>query len=100
MPFYTNLGNFVNRFHEKFELGPKYLSSDNQVVIRVEWLSRCTKGLVSSDGKAIGTGAYIVKADIGTRFVPNPDGDAETVRRFSSKDSYKKTQTFGIRRVR
>ncbi len=100
LPFYSNLGNFVNRFHEKFELGPKYLSSDNQVTIRVEWLSRCTKGLVSSDGKAVGTGAYIVKADIGTRFVPNPDGDAETVRRFSSRGSYKKTQTFGIRRVR
>lgn len=100
LPFYSNLGNFVNRFHENFALAPKYLSSDNLVSMRIEWLSRCTKGLVSTDGKAVGTGAYIVKASLKTQFVPNPEGDEETVRRFSTKDSYRKTQTFGIRRIR
>ena len=99
LPFYTNLGNFVNKFRGKQNITPKYLSSDNQIVMRIEWLSRCTKGLVSQSGNAVGTGAYIAKASIKTRFAPNPDGDAETVKRFSSKSQYRKTQTFGIRRV-
>ena len=100
LPIYTNLGGFVNRFHEKFTLAPKYLSTDNQIVARIEWLSRRTKGPVSASGKAAGTGAYIVNAQIDTRFVPDPESDSETIRRFSSKDSYRKTQTFGIRRTR
>ena len=99
MPFYTNLGTFVNRYDRDFNLTPTYLSSDNQVVMRLQWLSNCTKGLSSESGRAIGTGAYISKIDIGAKFIPNTELDDETVKRFSSKDSYTKTQTFGIRRI-
>ena len=100
LPFYTNLGSFVNRYDQSFNLTPKYLSSDNQVVMRLQWLSNCTKGLSSESGRAIGTGAYIAKIDIQAKFNPNTELDSDMVKRFSSKDSYTKTQTFGIRRIK
>lgn len=100
LPFYSNLGSFVNRYHQAFSLDSRYLSSDNQMILRLEWLSRCTKGLVANDGRALGTGAYISKVKLKTRFVPDTEQDSETVKRFSSSDSYSKTQTFGIRRVK
>lgn len=99
-PFYSNTGSFVNRYHQEILLSPTYLSSDNQIIARLEWVSRCAKGLASENGRAVGTGAYIAKIEIKTHFVPNPDLDAETVKRFSSSDSFTKTQTFGIRRIR
>ncbi|MDY3921214.1 MAG: glycoside hydrolase family 9 protein [Hallerella porci] len=100
IPFYTNLGAFVNRYEDDFVLTPKYLSTDNKVIMRVQWLSRCTRGIVSTDGRALGTGAYIAKIDIDAKFIPNENLEKEVQARFSSKDSYTKTQTFGIRRVK
>ena len=69
-------------------------------MLLVQWLSRCTRGIVSTDGRALGTGAYIAKIDIDAKFIPNENLEKEVQARFSSKDSYTKTQTFGIRRVK
>ena len=49
---------------------------------------------------ALGTGAYIAKIDIDAKFIPDETLGEDIVQRFSSKDSYTKTQTFGIRRVK
>lgn len=100
IPFYTNLGSAVNRFKQDFSLTPKYLSSDNKVVMRLQWLTRCTQGLVAENGRALGTGAYIAKIDIDAKFIPDETLGEDIVKRFSSKDSYTKTQTFGIRRIK
>lgn len=99
-PFYSNTGGFVNRYAQGLLLDTRYLSSDNQMVLRLEWASRCGKGPESESGRAVGTGAYIAKISIKTRFTPSEDVDAETMQRFSSKDSFSKTQTFGIRRIK
>ena len=100
IPFYSNLGSYVNRFKGNFTVTSKYLSSDNQVQMRFEWLSHGTKGIVAENGKALGTGAYIAKAGIKTRFFVNKDQTTEIKTRFTSKDHCNITRTFGIQRIR
>ena len=99
LPIYTNLGSFVNRLSEDFSIpSSKYLSSTNKVTLMVEWTNVPGMGVRSQNGRAVGTGAYIYKAEIKTKFVPNADKDEKTRERFSSGDSYDKTKIFGIKR--
>ena len=46
----------------------------------------------------MGTGAYIYKAELKTKFTPNTAKDAKTQERFSASESYDKTKIFGIKR--
>lgn len=57
-------------------------------------------GIQTEDGRSVGTGAYIYKAQFDYRFYPNKTKDQETIKRFDSGDSYNKTETFGIKRVK
>lgn len=101
IPVYTNLGTFVNRIHGTYNLTPDtYLSNTNKVTLYIEWVNVYQKGVRSQEGKAVGTGAYIYKADISCRFDPNPEKDQETQERFTSKSSKDKTQVFGIKRIK
>lgn len=99
IPVYTNLGNFVQRFHKKLSIPSNvYLSSTGSISLFVEWAPRNNYGLASADGRAVGTGAYITKVDLKTKFIPNKNQDEELITRFSGKSSYNKTLRFGIRR--
>ena len=99
IPIYSNLGHFVQRFHEKLSIPSSiYLSSTNTISLFVEWAPRNNYGLASADGRAVGTGAYITKVDLKTRFIPNPNQEVELKTRFSGKSSFNKTLRFGIRR--
>lgn len=101
MPIYSNLGSYVNRLIGKFNVSSNlYLSSAGKVIFYAEWASKLGTGLQSESGQAAGTGAYIYKAQLKTTFVPNKDKEADIVKKFSSKNSYEKTETFGIKRVK
>lgn len=104
IPIYSNLGNFVNRLKDSFDVDPsKHLSSNNQLQFFVEWANKAPSGLRSKEGRAAGTGAYIYKAEISTKFTPNMSksevaSDAKVIKNFSSGDSFEQTKIFGIKR--
>lgn len=97
MPIYTNLGSFVNRLSGTINLTPQYLSSAGKVMLFAEW-ANIGAGVRAKDGRVVATGAYIYKLQLNTKFVPNANCDALTAKKFSSKNSYDKTGTFGIKR--
>ena len=100
IPLYTNLGGFVNLLSGSYELTPDvYLSSENKVTLFVEWASLDGKGVRSKNGRIVGTGAYIYKLEVETRFTPNPNMDEETQKRYDYRSSYDKTKKFGIKRI-
>ncbi len=100
MPIYSNLGSYVNRLSASFNLpSAQYFSSSGKVVMYVEW-ANTEFGLQSEQGRAVATGAYIYKLQMSCRFVPNNNYDAALVKKFSSKSTYDKTETFGVKRVR
>lgn len=98
MPIYTNLGGFVNRITGTYNITPNYLSGNSNVTMLVEWTNVNGMGVRSQEGRAVGTGAYIYKVDIDTKFIANTEKDAKTRERFSTGDSYNKTKTFGLKR--
>ena len=75
------------------------MSQTGKVVMYVEW-ANTSVDLQSEQGRAVATGAYIYKIDLECKFIPNMNLDEETVEHFSGKDSYDKTETFGVRRMR
>ena len=98
MPVYSNLGSFVNRLSGKYALASAdYLSSAGKVIFYVEW-ANTQVGIQSEKGRAVATGAYIYKLQMETVFVPNER--AQSAEKFSGKNSYDKTSTFGIKRVK
>lgn len=99
MPIYTNLGGYVNRVSGNYDVSSAYLSNNNEVTIFVEW-ANLNGGVHSKEGRNVGTGAYVYKAEIKCKFSPNPNMDEETQKRFSSKNTYEKTQTFGIKHIK
>ena len=66
----------------------------------MEWVNAPNGGVRSQQGRAVGTGAYIYKAELECKFLPNPDLDEKTRDRFRTSNSYDKTETFGIRRTK
>ena len=101
IPIYTNMGSFVNRASGSFSVdSDTYYSTNNKVVFFVEWVNAPKGGVRSQQGRAVGTGAYIYKAELKCKFYPNPNQDQKTKERFSSSNSYDKTETFGIRRMK
>ncbi|WP_295051941.1 glycoside hydrolase family 9 protein [uncultured Fibrobacter sp.] len=106
IPIYSNLGNFVNRFKQAFSVDPKqYLSTNNLVEFAIEWANKAPSGIRTKDDRAVGTGAYIYKAEIEATFTPNmnnPDvkGDEKLIKNFSTKSSFDQTKTFGIKRTK
>jgi len=106
IPIYSNLGSFVNRFNNSFEVDPKlYLSLNNQVNFVIEWANKAPSGIRTQKDRAVGTGAYIYKAEISAKFTPNMNNpevknDAKIAENFSTKSSYDKTKTFGIKRTK
>ena len=106
IPIYSNLGSFVNRFNKSFEVDPKlYLSPNNQVEFIIEWANKAPSGIRSQEDRAVGTGAYIYKAEISAKFTPNMNNpevknDAKITANFSIKSSFEKTKTFGIKRTK
>ena len=101
IPIYTNLGSFVNRISGSFTVdSDTYYATNNKVIFFVEWVNAPKGGVRSQQGKAVGTGAYIYKAELECKFYPNPDQDEKTRSRFSTSNSYDKTETFGIRRIK
>ena len=101
IPVYTNLGNFVNRASGTFTVDSDvYYSTNNKVTFFVEWVNAPNGGVRSQQGRAVGTGAYIYKAELVCKFLPNPDLDQKTKDRFDTKNTYDKTETFGIRRLK
>lgn len=100
LPIYSNIGNYVNRLTGKFNVSSaQYLSTAGKVIFFAEWASMPGTGIQSEDGQSVGTGAYIYKAQLNTTFVPNKTKDPDIVKKFSSKNSYDKTATFGIKRA-
>ncbi len=98
MPIYTNLGNYVNRLAGRYSVpSGVYLSSSGKIVFYVEWANTAV-GLQSEQGRAVATGAYIYKLDMETVFVPN--ANSANAEKFSSKNHYDKTSTFGVKRVK
>lgn len=98
MPIYTNLGSYVNRLAGRYSVPSSvYLSSSGKIVFYVEWANTAV-GLQSEQGRAVATGAYIYKLDMETQFVPNEN--STNAQKFSGKNSYDKTSTFGIKRVK
>jgi hypothetical protein len=75
----------------------EYLSSSGKVVFYVEW-ANTQVGIQSEKGRAVATGAYIYKLQMETMFVANPN--SENADKFSNKNSYDKTSTFGVKRVK
>ena len=101
IPVYTNLGSYVNRVAGTYTVNSdEYFSTNNKVTFFVEWVNSPVGGVRSQQGRAVGTGAYIYKAELECKFLPNPDLDAKTKERFDSVNSYDKTETFGIKRTR
>ena len=101
LPIYTNMGSFVNRLAGSFTVDSDiYYSSNNKVTFYVEWVNAPNGGIRSQQGRAVGTGAYIYKAELDCKFLPNANLDQKTKERFDTSDSYDKTETFGIRRKR
>lgn len=101
IPIYSNLGSYVNRATGNFTVNSdEYFSTSNKVTFFVEWVNAPVGGVRSQQGRAVGTGAYIYKAELECKFLPNPDLDMKTRKRFDSKDTFEKTETFGIKRTR
>ena len=106
VPIYSNLGSFVNRFHQSFHVNPKqYLMSNNHVEFVIEWANKSPSGLRSKEDRAVGTGAYIYKADIEAVFSPNMNNpgvksDPKIAKNFSTKTSFEQKRTFGIKRTK
>ena len=106
IPIYSNLGSFVNRFHQSFDVDPKqYLSTNNQLDFAIEWANKAPSGIRSKDDRAVGTGAYIYKAEIEAQFTPNMNNpevrnDQKIKDNFSTKSSFETTRTFGIKRTK
>ena len=106
IPVYSNLGSFVNRFKQAFNVDPKkYLSPNNMVEFAIEWANKAPSGIRTKDDRAVGTGAYIYKAEIDATFSPNmsnPEvkGDSKIIKNFSTKNSFEQTKTFGIKRTK
>ena len=99
LPIYTNMGSFVNRLAGSFTVdSDTYYSSNNKVTFFVEWVNAPNGGIRSQQGRAVGTGAYIYKAELDCKFLPNAGLDQKTRERFDTSNSYDKTETFGIRR--
>jgi len=105
IPIYSNLGNFVNRFYQSFNVDPKqYLSTNNQLDFVIEWANKAPSGIRTKEDRAVGSGAYIYKAEINTQFTPNMNNNevknsSKLAKNFSAKESFEKTKTFGIRRI-
>ena len=98
MPIYTNLGSFVNRLAGRYSVpSAEYLSSSGKVVFYVEW-ANTEVGIQSEKGRAVATGAYIYKLQMESVFVPN--ASSQNADKFSGKNSYDKTSTFGVKRVK
>ena len=98
MPIYTNLGSYVNRLAGRYSVpSGVYLSSSGKIVFYVEWANTAV-GLQSEQGRAVATGAYIYKLDMETVFVPNEN--STNAEKFSGKNHYDKTSTFGVKRVK
>ncbi|MBR5411581.1 MAG: glycoside hydrolase family 9 protein [Fibrobacter sp.] len=98
MPIYSNLGSFVNRLSGKYIVpSAEYLSSSGKVIFYVEW-ANTQVGIQSEKGRAVATGAYIYKLQMETVFIANPN--SENADKFSNKNSYDKTSTFGVKRVK
>ncbi|MBR4398003.1 MAG: glycoside hydrolase, partial [Fibrobacter sp.] len=106
IPIYSNLGSFVNRFHQSFHVNPKqYLMPNNHVEFVIEWANKSPSGLRSKEDRAVGTGAYIYKAEIETVFSPNMNNsevknDPKIAKNFSTKSSFEQKKTFGIKRTK
>jgi hypothetical protein len=97
------MGGFVNRASGTFTVdSDTYYSTNNKVTFFVEWVNAPNGGVRSQQGRAVGTGAYIYKAELECKFYPNsdPNLDEKTKKRFDTSDSYDKTESFGIRRVK
>ena len=103
IPIYTNMGGYVNRASGTFTVdSDTYYSANNKVTFFVEWVNAPNGGVRSQQGKAVGTGAYIYKAELDCKFNPStdPNLDEKTKKRFDTSNTYDKTETFGIRRVK
>lgn len=101
IPIYSNLGSYVNRLAGSFVVLPDtYFSNAGKVTFYAEWANMGGTGIQTENGRSVGTGAYIYKAQLECKFTPNRDKDPETVKKFSGKNSYDKTETFGIKRVK
>ena len=106
IPIYSNLGNYVNRFKQSFNVNPKqYLDANNQVVFAIEWANKAPSGIRTHEDRAVGTGAYIYKAEIEAKFSPNTSNpeiknNQKLVQNFSTKTSFEQKKTFGIKRTK
>ncbi|MCQ2098394.1 MAG: glycoside hydrolase family 9 protein [Fibrobacter sp.] len=101
IPIYSNLGSYVNRFAGAFKVLPnQYFSSAGKVIFYAELANMPLTGIQTEDGTAVGTGAYIYKAQFECKFSPNKEKDFETISSFTHTNSYDKTETFGIKRMK
>jgi len=101
IPIYTNMGSFVNRMSGNFMVdSDTYYSTNNKITFFVEWVNAPKGGIRSQQGRAVGTGAYIYKAELECKFFPNPDQDEKIRSRFSTTNDFDQTETFGIRRTK
>lgn len=101
IPIYSNLGSYVNRIAGTYSIASaKHLSPAGKIQLYIEWPNVQGTGIVSEDDRAVGTGAYIYKAQIDYAFTPNMSRDDKSIERFSYKSSYDKTEKFGIKRMK
>ena len=78
---------------------------NNHVEFVIEWANKSPSGLRSKEDRAVGTGAYIYKAEIETVFSPNMNNsevknDPKIAKNFSTKSSFEQKKTFGIKRTK
>ena len=97
VPIYSNLGSYVNRLYGNFSVSSSVYYSMGKITFYAEW-ANTDKGIVSEQGKAVATGAYIYKMQLDALFIPNPNADAGIAAKYSGKHTYDKTSTFGIKR--
>jgi len=101
IPIYSNLGSYVNRIAGNYSISSsKYLSPAGKIMLYIEWPNLPGTGIQSEQGRSVGTGAFIYKAQFDYTFVPNKTKDQTTIQKFSYKSSYDKTEKFGIKRIK
>lgn len=100
-PIYSNLGSFVNRLSDNFNVSSaQYLSNAGKVIFYIEWPNLLGTGIQAENGRSVGTGAYVYKAQLTTTFIPNKEKDPETIKKFSNKNMHDKTAIFGVKRIK
>jgi len=97
---YSNLGGYVNKIKQSFTLhNGAYYDNNNEIQMQVEWTNQ-GKGPVSEQGRSVGSGAFVGRAEFSTLIFCNKSSlDPKVRARFNhNKSSQSSTWLFGYSR--